>query len=250
MGCCLSRDGGGRAVKQPPLAALKPPSPPEKEVETVKEILTQTPTHPTTKPAAETVVHKPDNASCDKASKPGRVVEYETSPERPKSRKLDEAVAEAKSFKSPAADEVSDASECYSYNESRSTTTVTEIRDDEDEGEVNTSQARQRMKTRRPQRNTQTAPFRPPHHPQRTRNAAVSSPKPRRETSQSPARRPNPQPQPRRAGFSESPVRRPMRVNGPRPTRPGPLSPKRVEYGRMEESLENPLVSLECFIFL
>uniref|UniRef100_A0A7N0UZI1 Uncharacterized protein n=1 Tax=Kalanchoe fedtschenkoi TaxID=63787 RepID=A0A7N0UZI1_KALFE len=242
MGCCLSRDRSRSVVKQQPLSAVKSS---EKELETVKEILSLTPTHPATKHAAETDVPEPDPSTCVKAPELELAVEYETSPELPNTPKIEAVVAEEKSSSLAVAGEVSDASECGSFTESRSTTTVTEIGDEIHERNGTVSSRGSTLQLQRVAR--------PSNRPQRATSGAVSYTKPRRESNQSPSRRPEP-----RRAVGESHVRRTLspgsrRVSGPRPIRsirPGPSSPNGGGHGRMEESLENPLVSLECFIFL
>ncbi|CAM8996299.1 unnamed protein product [Rhodiola kirilowii] len=261
MGCCLSRDGRRSVAKEAPLAVKLSP---EKEVETVKEILEQTPT-PAVKPAAEIELPKLDQtkkSSVKVSSEDGSVVEDEASPEKREAPGIEEVVVEEKSlkFKLPVTDDVSDVSEAYS----RSTTTVTEIRDDTDDIEVASNQVKQRL-NRSPARYSNRGSAQRLATTRHSNgvvsnntgcvngNGGVSNYKPHRQSNQSPLRKPAEA----RPAVRQSPVRRTVspaarRVNGPSSVKNGPSGPNRVGHGRMlmEESLENPLVSLECFIFL
>uniref|UniRef100_A0A5B6ZUY6 Serine/arginine repetitive matrix protein 1-like n=1 Tax=Davidia involucrata TaxID=16924 RepID=A0A5B6ZUY6_DAVIN len=270
MGCCASTTNKAPSAPHKPrpssAALIKPsraPPPPSFEEETVKEVLSETPTpkHPIPKiedeekkNTAKLALHKIQEEDDNNVDKKPLMV---------------------------AAEEISEVSEICSLSESVSTTTVTEKRDDDDDGEV-----RQRLG----------------RSPAKFRNRSFSgdsSAKRERMVGKSPARRP-PEPSPGRVRSVSCRERRGLVTDGQRRDsgdssgrrsrspaartegggqRPGlgrsPSARKsgkspggvrsdlaektrKVEETNREgkwapttnESLENPLVSLECFIFL
>ncbi|KAK9267769.1 hypothetical protein L1049_010203 [Liquidambar formosana] len=289
MGCCLStsNDSAPKKNQHSSVGAQKPgtdtshvrrsnckapPPPPSMEEETVKEVLSETPT-PKPKVEEEKKTHKPVFQ---------KIVEEEVEEEKMEK-------------KAPVAEEISEVSEIYSVSESVSTT-ITERRED-DEVSREDEEVRQRVDRS------------PAKFPRNRSFSGDLAGKRERVVGRSPARRPEPSPGRRndgvvrsfhgRGGGSQTTARRRLvtdsqrrdcgessgrrsrspatrvdsgatrsglgrspsaRRTGRSPGRAAAVPPETIrkvgetsregKWPTANESLENPLVSLECFIFL
>lgn len=266
MGCCAS----AHQNKTPPSLQTNPhqfpcvsKSPPRAEEEAVKEVLSETP-KPRPRPDSplrEHHVHEED------------AVKSKLLLLTPK-----KAFSEQK-FQDPCTptDEISEASEMCSFSESISTATLKEEEDDHHRPHQASSAEVRQMVYR-----SHSQGFNNGGHYNYNQLQQRRSPARRRPEPSPPRRRNNPSPGgPRRDLVGDNPGRRSQspgtranvgrspssRRTGPSPGRvrmvqPGPVpGPENEEEGgevRREseewqgpkESLENPLVSLECFIFL
>ncbi|OVA20228.1 hypothetical protein BVC80_157g17 [Macleaya cordata] len=285
MGCCFSKNDDSNRNPPPSfpppvldsdISRLKPPLPPQLEEETVKEVLSETPSQ------------KPPSFL--------KIEEQKTNPILPSFSKIEvEEEEEEKKIEKEAPffvnqQEVSEVSEICSLSESYSTTTLTEKREDE-EGEVR--QRVDRSPAKVPRKRSNTGEFGLGTDRRRRSPARRSEPSPGRRNdnamkfgsntevghtgrrrisagnnrswrdpgessgrrSRSPSTRTETSQGKTGLGLGRSPS---SRKTGRSPARIPAISPenglKLEEFkegnGLTNESLENPLVSLECFIFL
>ncbi|KAF9590482.1 hypothetical protein IFM89_035359 [Coptis chinensis] len=268
MGCCLSKTQHSKKTHPPhthfpvPDSAphrFRPPLSPVFEEESVKEVLSETPN-----PKVEL-----------KKQEDEKVLANVTSPVT----KIEEQVVK----KVEVCEEISEVSEICSLSETMSTTTITSRKEDQEEnGEVQQPQPRlQRSPTTtakkvlrkrsipgdfvaNPQRGSKSPARKMNPSPSKRNESSEMSHQPvsRRRLMDNPTRARR-DPGERSGRRSRSPATRGI---GRSPSRKAPRSPARVpvpgpvpltECGRKDEetkganeSMENPLVSLECFIFL
>uniref|UniRef100_A0A5B6ZT44 Serine/arginine repetitive matrix protein 1-like n=1 Tax=Davidia involucrata TaxID=16924 RepID=A0A5B6ZT44_DAVIN len=269
MGCCASTTNKAPSAPHKPrpssAALIKPsraPPPPSFEEETVKEVLSETPTLKPTVPKIEEEEKK-------------NIVKLALQ----KIQEEDDEDNVDKKSPMVATEEISEVSEICSLSERVTTTTVTEKSDDDD-GEVRQrvdrppvrirnrsfsgdfSVKRDRMVGKSPVGRSEPSPGRVRSVPGRERRGLLTEGK-MRGSGDSSGRRSR-SPATRTDGGAERPgLGRSLsaRRTGKSPGRVGSELPERVrrvgETNRevkwpptTNESLENPLVSLECFIFL
>ncbi|KAH6795468.1 hypothetical protein C2S51_036454 [Perilla frutescens var. frutescens] len=250
MGCCLSaRDRNTEAEHRRSIDGEPPTSPPGIiEVETVKEVLLETP-----------VVAKADDKI--RAMPPGN---QEWKAEARPAAVINGHLDAPRKDDGDIVSEVSEISEMCSYSESLSTTAALEKSADVDDGVVDQRPPPRkrrahgggrgmgdRVVARRtaapsPEKRGQVAPLRPvrgrPVAPQPRNGAEENGNAKRKDPVEGSGRK------------SRSPVRReevaPPRNESDQKT-PAPVEPRNDVVPADEvESLENPVVSLECFIFL
>ncbi|KAK9714733.1 hypothetical protein RND81_06G115700 [Saponaria officinalis] len=283
MGCCLSTLEENKKIsieKTPQFSSCVSKSPPRPEEETVKEVLSETPKpkpkpKPDPKPVLEPELNVPENG--EEPKKPNILV----SPKKPildqKLPILDQKLSFLEKKlptldKNTPEEEISEVSELCSLSESISNTTLDEhhpnaVKDSATSSRVYRSQGQNRhFHTNNNINNTQS---RNNHGRSPARRADPSPPRRRYpgpgpgsgpaqlsgRRSRSPAARANVgrSPSGRRAGPSPGRVRMVGGPEGVRKVEEESVSVSRKESESEEgvnESLENPLVSLECFIFL
>lgn len=260
--------------------------PPSMEEETVKEVLSETPTPKPKLAAIDPPTPKPKLAAIDPPTLKPRteVKEEKKAPEPEPVFQMIEEKAEKKKAMVTVTEEISEVSEVYSVSESVSTT-ITERRDDDersrDDGEVRQridrspakfprnrsfsgelSGKRDRVVGRSPVKRSEPSPVKRSGRDgsQTTARRGYGNDGHRRESGESSGRRSRSPAMRNDGGATRSTVggRVPSaRRNTQSPSRvPVVQQPesrdeeKEGKWPPANESLENPLVSLECFIFL
>ncbi|KAK4420474.1 hypothetical protein Salat_1997800 [Sesamum alatum] len=240
MGCCLSTGDRRHSDAENRAPPRSPPAAPEEE--TVKEVLLET----TVAPKVDDRIKGTPLGDQEVKVEAGPKAVIHGNPDPP--GKPDEEIV----------CEVSEVSEMCSYSESFSNATAQEKRDDDEDGVVNQrpptrkrrvpAGGRGRVVARRaaaapsPEKRGQVAPLRP------VRGRAMAG-QPRNVAEENGRRR-----DPGEGSGRKSPVRRvdegARRNVGDEKSVATPEHPNDVVAAEEAESLENPVVSLECFIFL